>query len=128
AEGVAGIAGVLPGIATADAGRLVLTSPAAGPGSSLAFGIPGPALRLLGLTGEPAQGTDPTAVRVVGTVDLSGGADLPAGAMLAIAIDGGPAVEVPLAPAGPAPLTLDLLVIAINGTLAAPVASRALSL
>jgi hypothetical protein len=121
---VAAVDQVYPGLATSTAGRLVLTSPSAGAGSQIRFDAPRPGLDLLGLTPGESSGTDASQVRVAGTVDLSGGVDLPAGAILSLAVDGATAVEVRLAPAGPARLSLDDVVIAVNGQLAASVATR----
>jgi len=126
ADVLAAIEAVLPGVAAIEGGRLVLRSPAPGPSGRLAFDLPRPALRLLGFGGASpqAQGTDPGGVRLVGTVDLSDGADLPEGAVLAIGVDGAPPVEIPLSPDGAAHVSLDQVVIAVNATLVRSVASR----
>jgi len=104
-------------VALTDGRHLVLLSPAPGAGSRIAFEPPraadalGP---LLGVEPGVTRGRDATAVRFVGTVDLSAGLDLPAAAAVKLGIDGAPAVEIALAAGGPVHAGLGEIVNTIN--------------
>lgn len=126
ADVLAALEAVFPGVAAIEGGRLVLRSPTPGLLGRLAFDFPRPALRRLGFGDAPpqAQGTDPGGIRLVGTADLSGGVDLPAGAALVIGVDGAPPAQIPLTPDGAARVGLDQVVIAVNAALVRSVASR----
>lgn len=107
-------------VAASDGRRLVLLSASAGPESRIAFAPPRLADALDTVLGaEPgtaraariARGRAATGVRLVGTVDLSEGVDLPAGAAVKLGLDGNPPLEVPL-PAGHR--SLSEIVLALN--------------
>lgn len=114
-------------VATDNGANLVLTSPSAGPQSRIKVEPPQAedALpRLLGVAPGTARGTDATSVVFTGTVDLSAGIDLPAGAAVRIGLDGAEPVLVALAGAEPAHKTLNALMIAINLALGSNVVSH----
>ncbi len=111
--------------ASHDGRLLVLTSPASGASSRIAFELPRAADAsgiLLGL--EPAifRGRDATRVAFTGTVDLSAGVDLSAADKIKIRVDGAPLTEIACAGADPAHTTLNEIVIKINVALNAVVA------
>jgi hypothetical protein len=126
----AALAGVVPEgarVARHDGAHLVLVSPTAGAGSRLELEPPRAedALdRLLGIAPTVAFGAPATRVTLVGTVDLAAGIELPADAAIRLAVDGAPAVEVPLTGAGPESRTLPDLVVAVNTALDAVVAAQ----
>jgi hypothetical protein len=104
-------------VAFADGRHLVLVSPTAGAGSRIVFEPARAADALDVLLGVPpglTRGRNATTVRFVSTVDLSVGVDLPAGAAVKLAVDAGPAVEVPLAAGGPVHASLSQIVNAVN--------------
>jgi hypothetical protein len=86
------------GIASHDGRFLHLTSPTAGPASSIVFEPLPPdedATEILfGITSRIFDGSDATSARLVGTPDLSAGIDLAALHVIQVAIDGGTPVEV----------------------------------
>lgn len=94
-----------PGLASEAGGRLVLTSPTAGAGGSLA--VQGTASQdaadaVLGPAPRVAAGRAPSPAVLRGRADLSAGLSLSPEARLRVAVDGGPAVDVDLAAvAGP---------------------------
>jgi hypothetical protein len=100
-----------------DGQHLVLTSPTVGSASSVALEPPraGDALTsLLDLPPGTRRGRDTTRVRFTSTIDLVRGIDLTAGALVKLAVDGGPAVEVSLAGAKPAQTFINEVVQNIN--------------
>jgi len=106
-------------VARVEGHRLALVSPTKGASSRVAVEPPRAedALRPLGLTVQVARGTPPSRVALVGAVDLSGGVDLPAGAAVAIGVDGAAPVEVQLAGAAPEHRSLPELVVTVNTAL-----------
>ncbi len=102
-----------PPFATHDGRRLILLSSATGEESRIAFEPPRmtDALDPLGLPAATVRGTAARGVRLVGTVDLSGGVDLPAGAAVKLGLDGTAPIEIAL-PAGHRGLSE--IVLAIN--------------
>jgi hypothetical protein len=122
AEVVDAVNADFPGVASATGDRLGLTSPTVGDGSTLAFDVPHAVLDPLGLAPGLTRGVDATSVRLVATVALPGGADLPAHAALAMGIDDAPPTTVPLTGDQPAHLSVASIANAINVALTAPVA------
>ena len=102
-----------PPVATHDGRRLILLSSAAGEESRIAFEPPrkADALDPLGLQAGTVRGRAARGVRLLGTADLSGGVDLPAGAAVKLGIDGAAPVEIAL-PAGNR--SLSEIVLALN--------------
>ncbi|MES1243761.1 MAG: hypothetical protein ABUT39_19305 [Acidobacteriota bacterium] len=90
-----------PPFATHDGRRLILLSSAAGRESRIAFEPPrnADALDPLGLPAGTVRGKAARGVRLLGTVDLAEGVDLPAGAAVRLGIDGAAPIEIAL-PAG----------------------------
>lgn len=90
-----------PPFAAHDGRRLILLSSAAGEESRIAFEPPrlADALDPLGLAPGTVRGRAARGVRLLGTVDLSAGVDLPAGAAVKLGIDGAAPIEIAL-PAG----------------------------
>lgn len=102
-----------PPFATHDGRRLILLSSATGEESRIAFEPPrkADALDPLGLQPGTVRGSAARGVRLVGTVDLSAGVDLPAGAAVKLGIDGAAPIEIAL-PAGNR--SLSEVVLALN--------------
>ncbi|MDQ3916562.1 MAG: hypothetical protein M3323_14725, partial [Actinomycetota bacterium] len=123
-EVVAAVNEAFPAIASGEEGRLTLRSPSAGDDSSVVLDVPRPGLDLLGLAPGLTRGTPPESVRLVSTVDLHGGVDLPDGAALSIGYDGRPPVEVALTPQGAERATLGQIATRINLALGAGIASH----
>lgn len=123
-EVVAAVNETFPGIASGEGGRLTLRSPTPGDASSVVLDVPRPGLDLLGLTPGLTRGTPPASVRLVSTVDLHDGVDLPDGAALSIGFDGRPPVEVALAAGGAERATLGQIATRINVALGAGLASH----
>lgn len=114
-------------VATTDDGRhLTLASPTVGPGSRLEVGgvAADAAPALLGLAPRLFRGSGESAAEVVGTVDLSGGADLSVEHYLRVLVDDERLAEVDCAGADPSATTLDEIVEAVNSALGAAVASH----
>jgi hypothetical protein len=110
---------------TPDGKYLLLTSPASGASSRIAFETPraDDALdTLLGLEPETFRGRNATRVTFVGTVDLSKGIDLSAADRIKINIDG-QIFEIACAGADPAHTKLNEIKSAINAGVGASVAS-----
>ncbi|HEV7898297.1 MAG TPA: hypothetical protein VGP31_10690, partial [Planosporangium sp.] len=109
-----------------DGRHLVLTSPSEGGASRITVADShelDAADRLLGVAPGTARGSDATAVRFTGTVDLGGGVDLEPDAAVSIGVDGAAPVEILLGrPATRG--TQDELVAAVNAKLGAPIAGR----
>lgn len=91
-------------------GRLVLTSPTAGPGSEVAVvdGENDAADLVLGLRPRTYQGTAATRARLTGTPDLSTALDLTDARYLRLAVDGSRLVEVDCAALAGDPAAVDL--------------------
>ncbi len=115
-----------PELAGSDGDHLVLTSPTSGADSRVAAvpSLAEDALGVLGLAPGTATGREAVRVALVGTVDLAGGVDLPVGGALKLGVDGAEPVEVALAGEPPHHRTLSELVVAINTTLDAVVATH----
>ncbi|RIK44200.1 MAG: hypothetical protein DCC55_03150 [Chloroflexi bacterium] len=114
-------------VATDTGANLVLTSPSAGAQSRIKVEPPqaeDALARLLSVAPGTVRGADGTRVVFAGTVDLSDGADLPAGAAIRIGLDGIEPVLIPLAGTEPTHKTLNALMIAINLALGSNVASH----
>ncbi|MDB9527106.1 hypothetical protein PN498_13980 [Oscillatoria sp. CS-180] len=110
-------------IASAAGRFLLLTSPTTGAHSRLVLepSQATNALPALALPATTTRGQDATSVTVVGTVALSDGIDLPAGAALRIQVDQMESVTVTLTPEA-ARLNLDEILLTINQQLARVVA------
>jgi hypothetical protein len=115
--------GLSDDVATTDGKHLVLISPSAGAGSRLIIEPPLAALdKLLGLEPGAVNGSDATSVKFTGTVELTGGIDLPAGAAIKLAVDEGAAVEIVLGEAAPVHRLPTQIVNAINTALQSSIA------
>lgn len=108
-------------IASADGQHLILTLPARPPGEErreLVFDVPddpGVTATIFGISPPRTyRSGEAIPARVVGTVDLSEGVDLPAGAVLKLGVGGDAPTEVTLTGSEPAHMTLDEIVGAIN--------------
>ncbi len=123
-EVVASVNAVFPSVAVAEGSRLTLRSPAEGDASSIALDLPRPGIDLLGLEPGLVRGTDPSGVRLVSTVDLHDGVDLPDGAAVTVGFDGGAPVDVALTPAGGARVGLGEIANRINVALGAGIADH----
>ena len=99
-------AGASAAVAAHDGSHLVLTSPSVGGTSALVVEPPSAGTDatadVLGITHRSYAGSGATTARVVGTVDLTGGADLRVAHLLRLAVDGGEPVTVDLTGAVPA--------------------------
>jgi hypothetical protein len=108
-----------PNVASSNGRRLILSSPTIGANSRIAFEPPRvtDALPLL-LDAAPGEyrGQNAEQVRFVGTVDLSGGANLSSASHIKIGLDGATPIEIDCAAnaADPTNVTLNELVITIN--------------
>lgn len=110
-------------VATDDGQHLVLISPSVGKNSSLSIEPPRVALeKLLGLEPETFRGADATGVKFIGTVDLTGGIDLPPDAKIKLGIDNAPSLEIVLSGPAPAHSSPSEITNAINTAFKAPVA------
>lgn len=97
-NGALGLPPDLAPVAATDGTTVVLTDPLPGAGSRLLLEAPRTldALDALGIAPAAVRGSPATGVRLVGTVDLSAGALLPADAALRIGVDGAAPVDVPV--------------------------------
>lgn len=117
-------------VASHDGTHIILTSPITGADSRIEFEVPdGPDATavVFGITPPRAyHGADATPAQIVGTKDLSGGADLRVARFLSLAVDGGSLETVDCAAqaADPASVTLDEIVAATNDPLEAEIASH----
>ncbi|WP_322748762.1 MULTISPECIES: hypothetical protein [unclassified Frankia] len=114
------------GAARASGGRLVLSSPTAGPDSRLEVreGPDDAATAVLGLLPLSYRGTNETAAVLAGAVDLAAGADLTGARYLRLLADGVHLAEVDCAADDPAHTFLDHIRDAINAALGLGVASH----
>ncbi|MFN8483147.1 MAG: hypothetical protein U0768_08890 [Anaerolineae bacterium] len=118
-------AGVLGEVATTDGQRLTLTSPMRGQAGRLAFQPargPDAGVRLLGDSPTVTPGRAATGVSFRGTLDLSGGIDLPAHATLRLRVDDTTSDPMDLTGDTPTHVTLIGLAIAVNAAFGATVA------
>ncbi|MFN8496349.1 MAG: hypothetical protein U0641_00720 [Anaerolineae bacterium] len=118
-------AGIVTDVASSDGQRLALTSPTTGATSRIAFAAArgrDAGVRLLGDSPTVTPGRPATGVSFLGTVDLSGGIDLPAHATLRLRVDDTTSDPIALTGDGPQHLTLVGLAIAINAAFGATVA------
>lgn len=114
-------------IASHDGKRLLLVSPTRGSSSRITLEPSQSAdalQRLLGVAPQTAQGQGASGVRFTGTVSLTAGVDLPAGAAICLGIDGNPPLEIPLTAAVPEHKNLNQLMLAINLALGVNIASH----
>ena len=117
-------AGLESNVASDDGLHLMLASPTPGASSRIVLESPHGALdAVLGLDLLSVTGRDATAIRFVGTVDLSSGVDLSGAATVSIGLDGAAPVEINCAGIVPAHTTLNEIAGAINQHLNAAVAS-----
>jgi hypothetical protein len=114
-------------VATHDGSSLILTSPTIGAASRIALetsmaedamGI------LLGIEPGNYRGKDATAIKFVGTVDLSQGIDLEAGSAIKLGLDGEEPIEISLCGSDPCHKTLNEIIVAINVKLEFSLASH----
>ena len=114
------------GVARAADGRLVLSSPTAGPDSRLEVreGPDDAATTVLGLLPLSYRGSEATAATIVGTGDHAAGIDLTGARYLRLVVDATHMAEVDCAAADPAHTFLDHIRDAINGGLGIDVASH----
>jgi hypothetical protein len=114
-------------VATHNGANLVLTSPSTGVQGRVRV-EPAQAedalAQLLGVAPGAVRGVEGAKVVFTGTVDLSAGIDLPAGAAVRIGLDGAEPVLISLTGEEPAHKSLNALVIAINLAFGATVASH----
>lgn len=109
--------------ATDDGKHLILTSPSVGAGSLIAIDPPRVALdTLLGIEPGTFRGAEATSARFLGTVDLTGGIDLPAEATIKLGIDDTAPVEIVIGEAAPIHRSTSQIVAAINAALKSAVA------
>ncbi len=114
-------------VASHDGRFLSLASPTLGGNSTIAFQRPAAqdaAAQLFGTLAPLYVGQDAQPAIVKGSVDLSAGVDLSHQPLLRIRVDDSPAVTVNCAGAIPASTSLDEVIAAINGGVAAEIASR----
>jgi len=115
-------------IATPDEGgkRLILSSPTLGATSKLAIlDIAGDAaFTLLGIAPRTYRGAAAISAQIVGTLDLSAGANLTSRRYLRLLVDGTHLAEIDCAGANPAATKLDEIVASINGAVGTTVASH----
>ncbi len=110
-------------VATGDGKHLILTSPSEGASSLVAIDPPRVALdTLLGIEPGAFRGTDATSAGFLGTVDLTGGIDLPAEATIKLGIDDTAPVEIVIGEAAPIHRSTSQIVAAINAALKSAVA------
>lgn len=114
-------------IARPDGVRLTLTSPHPDAASSIELlsGANDVTLLLFGLAPRSYHGADATGARLLGTVDLSQGANLSVARFLRIQIDGKQTVEVDCAGANPVSTSLAEIIKAINDDFGFTVAGAA---
>lgn len=108
-----------PRVASHTGRRLILTSHTTGRASLIAFGAPRNADALpllLGVEPQEARGENAEQVRFVGTVDLSGGADLSAADHVRVGVDGAEPIEIAVTENVPDPanVSLNQIMLAIN--------------
>ncbi|HEU4947560.1 MAG TPA: hypothetical protein VFT31_10430, partial [Kribbella sp.] len=118
----------LPGLAFTDEKSVTLVEPTSGADSRIELEPPRQrdALDLvLGVEPGLTRGAAPGGIRFTGTVDLSGGVDLPADAAIRLAVDGSAAIDLALGDgATPSRHSLSQLVGAINVALVAQLAAH----
>lgn len=113
-------------VASHDGKRLFLVSPTFGETSRILLQPPQIAdarQRLLGAQPQTVSGVAARGVRFSGTIPLTAGVDLPAGAAVSLGIDGNPPVEISLAAAA-GHKNLNQLMLAINLALGGNIASH----
>jgi hypothetical protein len=113
-------------VASTDGHVIVLVSPTQGGDSAIVL-EPTRALDAVDALGLPvgsARGADATGVTFAGVPDLSAGANLAAGAAIAIGVDGAAPIDITVGDVDPVVRNLSQLVGSINATFAAQVASH----
>lgn len=114
-------------LATINGQRLMLTSPTAGFGSSIAL-LPAAAQDarelLFGSASTFYSGSDPQRARVAGTIDLNGGVDLSRRSQLRVRLDSQATITVDVAGANPSVTLPSEIVAALNARLGAGLASH----
>jgi hypothetical protein len=114
-------------VASHDGKRLLLVSPSFGEASRILLTPPQIAdarSQLLGADPQTVTGVAARGVRFTGTVPLTAGIDLPAGAAISLGVDGNPPVEISPVAAAPQHKNLNQLMLAINLALGANIASH----